>query len=123
MIIIFEVKSYAQEPIMDFVPYCTFGVVTGALIGGASLALSDDPGSNLSPITKGASLGLYAGAAVGIYKYWTYNERKTRIDLGAKSKGEENNLSDKNKEVVSLKPEVYLVPDAKKISLLMNWNF
>ena len=29
-------KLIAQEPMVEFLPYCTYGLVTGALIGGAT---------------------------------------------------------------------------------------
>lgn len=56
------------EPFQDGFRYGTYGIVAGALAGGTAIALSEDPGSNLSPVAKGASLGLYAGLLVAAYK-------------------------------------------------------
>ncbi len=36
-------------------------------MGVASLAFSDDPGSKMNNIARGASLGLYAGIGFGLY--------------------------------------------------------
>lgn len=44
-----------------------YGAGAGALVGVTALAFSENPSGNLSLISKGASLGLYAGLAVGIY--------------------------------------------------------
>lgn len=46
---------------------CSYGILTGTLIGAASLAFTDNPGDNLHRIARGASLGLYAGIALGYY--------------------------------------------------------
>ncbi len=36
-------------------------------MGAASLAFTDQPGENLQRVARGASLGLYAGIALGFY--------------------------------------------------------
>lgn len=46
---------------------CTYGVLAGTLVGAASLAFVDKPGDNLQRVARGASLGLYAGIALGVY--------------------------------------------------------
>ena len=46
---------------------CTYGVLAGTLVGAASLAFVDRPGDNLQRVARGASLGLYAGIALGVY--------------------------------------------------------
>lgn len=56
------------EPFQDGFRYGTYGIVAGALAGGTSIALSEDPGSNLTPVARGASLGLYAGLIVALVK-------------------------------------------------------
>ena len=56
------------EPLQDGFRYGTYGMVAGALAGGTSIALSEDPGSTLAPVAKGASLGLYAGLIVAVVK-------------------------------------------------------
>lgn len=54
--------------LQEFVRSCTYGMIAGALVGTASLAFSEDPSSNLNPIARGASLGLYAGIGIGLYQ-------------------------------------------------------
>ena len=58
--------AHADEELKKFLRTCTYGVIAGGLVGAASLAFSEDPGSNLNPIARGASLGLYGGIAVGL---------------------------------------------------------
>lgn len=65
--VILSLQSHA-EPFQDGFRYGTYGIVAGALAGGTSIALSDDPGSNLAPVARGASLGLYAGILVAVFK-------------------------------------------------------
>ena len=45
-----------------------YGVLTGALIGGALTLATDDPGSNLQWVGLGAAVGAVAGAAYGLYE-------------------------------------------------------
>ena len=45
----------------------TYGVLAGTIVGAATLAFSQNPGDNLNRIARGASLGLYAGIALGLY--------------------------------------------------------
>ncbi len=73
-------KVYA-EPLQDAFRYGTYGLVAGAIVGGASMAFSEDPGSRLSPVAKGASLGLYAGLIVAIYKNVEPNEKDHQFDV------------------------------------------
>ena len=56
------------EPFEDAFRYGTYGLVAGALAGGTSMALSEDPGSRLTPVARGASLGLYAGLVIAFVK-------------------------------------------------------
>lgn len=55
------------EPMREFIMSCTYGVLAGTLVGGASLAFSDKPGDNLNKVARGASIGLYAGILLGAY--------------------------------------------------------
>lgn len=48
----------------------TYGIVAGALLGAASLALSESPGDNLRNIAMGASIGLYLGIGIGVYQVY-----------------------------------------------------
>ncbi len=59
-------KSHAGT-VKEFITASTYGVLTGTLVGVASLAFSDQPGDNLQNVARGASLGLYLGIALGAY--------------------------------------------------------
>ncbi len=59
--------SLHAEPMREFIRACTYGVLAGTLVGAASLAFTSKPGDNLKNIARGASLGLYAGMALGAY--------------------------------------------------------
>lgn len=56
-----------RDKMRTFLVACGYGTAIGAAVGAASLAFTDDPGSKLSNIAKGASLGLYTGIGVGLY--------------------------------------------------------
>jgi len=58
--------SYADSG-REFLMSCTYGVLTGALVGAATLAVEDDPDQKLHRIARGASLGLYTGILLGLY--------------------------------------------------------
>lgn len=62
-------RAQASE-LREFLMSCAYGAGIGALAGTTLLAFSDKPSENLNSIARGASLGLYAGAAVGLY--WAY---------------------------------------------------
>lgn len=51
----------------EFLLSCTYGVLAGALVGAASLAVEDNPGDKLHRVARGASLGLYTGILLGLY--------------------------------------------------------
>jgi hypothetical protein len=57
-----EAQNWSQ-----FLKSCGYGTLIGAGLGAASLAFVEDPGSKLSNIARGASLGLYIGVGVGAY--------------------------------------------------------
>ncbi|HEY4485847.1 MAG TPA: hypothetical protein VI702_05975 [Nitrospiria bacterium] len=44
-----------------------YGGLTGALVGGAILVFRDHPGDHLNYISRGAAIGVIAGAAFGIF--------------------------------------------------------
>lgn len=64
-----SLNSFALErnKMRTFLISCGYGTAIGAAVGAGSLAFTDDPGSKLNVIAKGASLGLYAGIGIGIY--------------------------------------------------------
>lgn len=54
--------------IRSFLNNCAWGVVGGASAGVVSLAFTDKPSESWNNVAKGASLGLYAGIAYGLYQ-------------------------------------------------------
>lgn len=81
------------EPLQDGFRYGTYGLVAGAIAGGASMAFSEDPGSHLTPVAKGASLGLYAGLLVAVYKNMKFNQKEPQFEVfptGFRSNKNEN---------------------------------
>lgn len=66
LLILTPYRSYADST-KEFLMACTYGVLTGTLVGAATLAFRDKPGDNLKSIARGASLGLYAGILLGVY--------------------------------------------------------
>ncbi|PWU15375.1 MAG: hypothetical protein C5B49_11840 [Bdellovibrio sp.] len=54
-------------PMKTFLVSCAYGTGIGALLGVTALAFNDQPSKNLNFISRGASLGLYAGMGVGYY--------------------------------------------------------
>ncbi len=70
----------------DFLISSAYGTAAGALVGVASLAFTDDPGSKLNNIARGASLGLYAGMGLGLYMaYGNTNSVDSRVENSAES--------------------------------------
>lgn len=57
----------AQE-LKSFLSSCGYGTLIGAGVGLASLVFEKKPNESYSNIARGASLGLYAGIGVGLYK-------------------------------------------------------
>lgn len=67
-LIIFNPLQRAKaEASREFLLSCTYGVLAGALVGAATLAVEDDPSSKVYRVARGASLGLYAGILLGLY--------------------------------------------------------
>ena len=58
----------------EFILSCVYGSVAGTLVGLASLAFTDKPNQNLNKVARGASLGLYAGIALGLYVVYGTSE-------------------------------------------------
>ena len=64
----------------EFLVSATYGTLVGAMVGAASLAFEDEPSENLQRIARGASLGLYAGIALGIYVTSYYGQESIPIE-------------------------------------------
>lgn len=60
-------SSAKASEMRTFLLSCAYGSGIGALAGLTALAFSETPGSNLSYITRGASVGLYTGMGIGYY--------------------------------------------------------
>lgn len=60
-------QAQAESKMKVFLNSCALGIGVGALIGVASMAISEDPGSKLNQVARGASYGLYAGIGLGAY--------------------------------------------------------
>lgn len=67
MITLLRSPQAKAEASREFLLSCTYGVLAGALVGAASLAVEDDPASKMHRVARGASLGLYAGILLGAY--------------------------------------------------------
>ncbi len=63
--------SVSAATLKPFLSACGWGVVGGAAAGVASLAFVDKPSESWNNVTKGASLGLYAGIGYGLYQMKT----------------------------------------------------
>jgi drug/metabolite transporter (DMT)-like permease len=70
-------SAYAQssnDNLKKFLTSCAYGTAAGGLVGLATLAFTDDPGNKLNNITRGVSLGLYAGIGWGLYLVYAQPE-------------------------------------------------
>ncbi|UOF01923.1 hypothetical protein [Bdellovibrio reynosensis] len=66
LILIFAQTGHAQG-LKTFLKSCGWGTVIGATAGVVSLAFTDKPSESWGNVSKGASLGLYAGIGYGLY--------------------------------------------------------
>lgn len=55
------------QGLRGFMKNCAWGTLAGAGVGVVSLAFEDQPGDSWNNVARGASLGLYAGIAYGLY--------------------------------------------------------
>ncbi|MCB0348056.1 MAG: hypothetical protein KDD37_04435 [Bdellovibrionales bacterium] len=72
----------SDDKTKEFFTSVMYGTLAGALVGAASLAFVDNPGDDLQRVAKGASLGLYAGIALGIYVTQYYDNGPPEPELG-----------------------------------------
>lgn len=80
VVTLIPLASFAN-PTKEFITSCTYGVLTGTLVGIASLAFTDQPGDNLQNVARGASLGLYLGIALGVYVVYIVPGQDNEEDL------------------------------------------
>lgn len=64
-----------------FLKSCGMGAAMGAGIGLVSLAAENKPSEHYANISRGASLGLYAGIAYGAYLVTPHNQPQLRQDM------------------------------------------
>ncbi len=60
-------SAFAVDNMTIFLKSCAYGTAAGAVLGLASLAISENPDGKMSNVARGASLGLYAGIGFGFY--------------------------------------------------------
>jgi hypothetical protein len=59
----------ADDPMTQFLKSCAYGTLAGAGLGLVTLSVSENPNrGGINQVARGASLGLYAGIAWGIYQ-------------------------------------------------------
>lgn len=63
----FQSTVRAADNMTIFLKSAAYGTAAGAVLGLATLAWSDNPGSRINNVARGASLGLYAGIGFGLY--------------------------------------------------------
>lgn len=101
--VLFQTQASHANQARSFIRACTFGVLTGALVGTAMLAFEDQPGENLQQIARGASLGLYVGIGLGLWVMYG--------NPGGSSEPSNDELLNAIGDGASLEPPpVYLVP-------------
>ncbi len=90
-------KKANAEAGREFLLSCTYGVLAGALVGAASLAVEDDPSSKVHRVARGASIGLYSGILLGLYVVYVVPAQWEQQ--------QEDNLEEEYQEVID--PEDY----------------
>lgn len=78
MIGFFSQSTLALDNMTIFLKSCAYGTAAGAVLGLASLAVSENPDGKMSNVARGASLGLYAGIGFGLYTI--YGTKKSAHD-------------------------------------------
>ena len=61
--------SAQSRDLASFLKTCGWGTALGAGAGAVSLVFESEPGKHTNNIARGASLGLYAGIAVGLLAF------------------------------------------------------
>ncbi len=69
-------QCFAGEAMSKFLKTCAYGTLIGAGVGLVTLAWTENPNDKLNNVARGASLGLYAGIAVG----YTMVAKKDAVD-------------------------------------------
>ena len=77
---IFSERALAADDMTVFLRSSGYGAAAGAILGLASLAISDNPDSKINNVARGASLGLYAGIGFGLYSINSRTAPLQRLD-------------------------------------------
>lgn len=67
-VLLFQAQVVMAQDLKAFLKSCAWGTLAGAGAGVVSLAFTDKPSDSWNNVAKGASLGLYAGIAYGLYQ-------------------------------------------------------
>lgn len=65
LMLVLPSRSFAMGG--EFATSVVYGTLAGTIIGVGTLAFTDNPAGNLNAVARGASWGLYAGIALGLY--------------------------------------------------------
>lgn len=75
-------SAFASNKLVEFIKTCGYGALIGAGVGVVTLAMENNPNEHYANVAKGASLGLYAGIAYGMYESRRQPEPTLRQDYG-----------------------------------------
>ena len=108
LLFLFTFQSQANSK-KEFITSCTYGVLAGTLVGAASLAFTNQPGENLQQVARGASLGLYAGIALGFYviSLTPGDLNEENLDLPPEE-GQEESEEYEYEDDASIKPKIII---------------
>lgn len=73
--------SAARADFQGFLKTSLYGALVGTGVGIVSLAFENRPGENVSNVTRGASLGLYAGIGYAVYESQVVKEETPSTKL------------------------------------------
>ncbi|PIS11491.1 MAG: hypothetical protein COT73_03635, partial [Bdellovibrio sp. CG10_big_fil_rev_8_21_14_0_10_47_8] len=70
LVFVMGVQVQAADKLTVFLKSCAYGTLGGAAVGLATLAFSENPGGKINNVSRGASLGLYAGIGYGLFQIY-----------------------------------------------------
>lgn len=76
----FELRQQ-QKPsysLQDFFITSLYGTLIGSIIGTVTMSINEEETQDLRKIAQGASIGLYAGLATGLYTFYSQKRKKNR---------------------------------------------
>jgi drug/metabolite transporter (DMT)-like permease len=81
LVFCFSKSALAVDNMTIFLKSCAYGTAAGAILGLASLAISENPDNKMNNVARGASLGLYAGIGFGLYTIYGGKKSSSDADL------------------------------------------